>query len=231
VTGIAINIATDLKTSVLAWTAVLAATIAGIAAAWAGYVASDGRRVPRILLPLFVLGCVLALVLGISAQTASPRDAGASVAASDEQVTSRSIQEVSSYTLTSSSGFCPTEDKIDLDTAHSGYGGQAQIGDYIDQCRIEGGLAELVLEDDSIHTPDHSRLLFLPMSDDVLGHDECRVALRATEQLRSAVLLADLNVGNQLCVRTDEGNIAHLTILDMAMSSMSELTIEFTTWE
>jgi hypothetical protein len=151
-TGIVVNIATDLKTSVLAWIAVIAATAAGSIAAWAGYTTDSARRIPQAASVAFVTMCIVALTLGIFA-LASTAGGAATTAAKPAEVSPRVIQDIPSRTLVSSSDFCPTEDKIDLDTARSGHGGQTQLGDYLDTCRVEGGLAELILEEEEIYTP------------------------------------------------------------------------------
>jgi hypothetical protein len=238
VTGIVINVATDLKSSVLAWIAVIAATIACGIATWAGHTTSSARRVPQTMTVVFTTACMLALILGIFALTSTSGDADTTAAASEQQATDtvpadvppHVVQEVASYTLIAAGGFCPTADKVDLDTGDSGYGGQFQLGDYLDECDIDGGLAEVILEDDEIHTPDNSRL-YLLADNDALGYEECRAALGATEQLSSKMPLTELSVGDQICVKTDEGRIARLAILDMGSTEETKITIQFTTWE
>jgi hypothetical protein len=248
VTGVAINIATDLKTSVLAWLAVAVATATAGVVTWAGQLASSGQQVHPATIAAGAVGFVLAVILGLLALVPdSIPDRGNTTEAmeSGQPATTRTateepnrtatpgrvIQNVESYRLVSSSDFCPTSDKVDLDTARSGYGGQSQLGDYIDQCRVEGGLAELVLEQDELHTPKNSQLLYLLEPNEAEGQDECRAALQKIERLRSRVALGELRPDAHVCIKTDQGNIAQVTVLEVSHGLQSEVTVRFTTWE
>jgi hypothetical protein len=257
-----INIATDLKSSLLAWLAVALATLTGGVVAWVAHVAGSGRPVHRAIAIAGVVGVVLVVVLGALALVptfAAENDRSREVAEKEHQsqapntspitapiatpptttpvdrqsqtpTPARVIQNVSSYKLISSSDFCPTGDKVDLDTARSGYGGQPQLGDFMEECRVEGGLAELILEQDELHTPKNSPLLYLLGAAGTNDQGTCRDALRQSERLRSRVSLSELNVGDHMCVKTDQGSVSQVSITSVTRSVEAEMLIQFTTW-
>jgi hypothetical protein len=145
----------------------------------------------------------------------------------------RVIQEVESYELVSSSAFCPTGDKVDLDTAKSGHGGQPQLGEFLGKCETDGGLAELILEDDRIHTPNGQSLL-LPMEHGTVVDDaQCPAVVRQdTSYFISSVSLRDLQAGDYLCVTTDQGNIARVRFdgVDLSFGGKARVVVSYTAW-
>ncbi|MFC4857258.1 hypothetical protein [Actinophytocola glycyrrhizae] len=226
VTGIAVNIATELKTSGLAWASVVVATVAGGVVTFGAQSATSGTRVFRPAVALGVVGCVAAVVLGTFAVAGAADTAAEQGAAGPERV----VQDTASYELVSSDGFCPTGDKVDLDTAQSGHGGQTQLGDYLGECRVEGGLAELILEQDEVHGPGNAPLFSVPRAGAAIGYDECRAAVDASERLRSRLFLDELRNGDTFCAVTDEGRVARISVLDVSVASKARLTIAFVTW-
>jgi hypothetical protein len=260
VTSIVINIATDLKTSFLAWLAVAVATATLGVVTWASQLVGSSRPVRRSLVVAGATGLVLAVVFGIVASVLTlasesdtaevvnqgrqsqgpvlPASSGTPALPTMTAVEERSstvtknrvVQNVASYLLVSASGLCPTSDKIDLDTAHSGYGGQPQVGDILEECRVEGGLAELILERDEIHTPKNSQLLYLLDANKAVDQEICRAAVRQVERLKSRISLSELHIGDHLCVMTDRQNFAQVTIVNLVRGIEAEMTIRFTTW-
>jgi hypothetical protein len=70
---------------------------------------------------------------------------GAATNAPETHNSSQVIKKIESYRLVPADeptieNFCPTRDKIDLDSGQPGYGGQVQLGDHLETCRTEGGL-------------------------------------------------------------------------------------------
>jgi hypothetical protein len=232
VTGIAVNIATDLKTSALAWVAVGVATAASGATGLVRPVTNGGRAV-QLMITVGV-SCALAVTLWIltvaSGAGEDAADTEPGFGAGDPPAESRTVQDVASYELVSSSDFCPTSDKIDLDTARSGYGGQTQLGDYLAKCRVEGGLAELVLEQDEVHGPGNLPRFSTPKPGEEIGRDECLDALAEAERLRNRLPLNELRNGDAFCVLTDQRNVARVSVLAVTAGSETRLTIAFTTW-
>ncbi len=226
VAGAAVNIATELKTSGLAWVSVLVATVAGGVVTFGAQAATSGTRASRQAVAFGGVGCVAAVVLGIFAVAGAADTAAEQDGAGSKQV----VHDMASYELVSSGGFCPTSDKVDLDTAQSGFGGQAQLGDYLEQCRVEGGLAELILEQDEVHGPGNVPLFSVPQAGAVIGYEECRAAVSARERLRTRLFLDELRNGDTFCAVTDESRIARVSVLDVSVGAEARLTIAFTTW-
>ncbi|RSM69647.1 hypothetical protein DMH04_45840 [Kibdelosporangium aridum] len=232
--AIAVNFATDLKTNVFAWIAVPLATLLS------GVVAEAAQRVVRgePIRPLFARPGGRRVAIAISALTLAAMIVSVTVVltvstnAGDvaEGDTRPAVQQEVGYQLISSSGFCPKTDKLDLDTAQPGRGGQPQLGDLFDQCKMDGGLAELVLEPDEIHTPNGSRQLFLLNHGESAGYRRCLAAL--TERLTDRISLRDIRQGSHICVRTDVGNVAQVGVVKVDRSTGSEthVVIDFSVW-
>jgi hypothetical protein len=120
---------------------------------------------------------------------------------------------------------CNDGDKVDLDTGHPGHGSASlQVGPARD-----GGPAEIILEDDRIHSSDTTpRFVIAPGTaataadcENLLGHRSYR---------RVQVGLEDLTEGTKVCVETNE---KHVTLVDVMRISLDpvELRIAFTTWK
>jgi len=141
------------------------------------------------------------------------------------------IEEIDSYHLESAGGFCPTSDKIDLDSGQPGYGGQPQLGDVLDECRTEGGLAELILEEAELHSPNNSQVFVQLDRGTPAGYQQCRAALDGQPDVRSRLPLASLAVDDQVCVLTDRRNIVLVNIKDIdAGLAGSSVTIAYIMW-
>ena len=67
-------------------------------------------------------------------------------------------------------------------------------------------------------------------SSKTVNQDECRAALREAERLRSRISWDELHVGDHICVKTDQGKIAQVTITDMSRAVAATIIIKFTTW-
>jgi len=226
--GLVSNVATSTN-NVLVWVAALAVSVLGAATQWL-LAARTGD--PSTGLWRIAAGLLVALSASIVVLTAL------TTAGVRHPAPPRLINEVDSYSLTSSDGFCPTEDKIDLDSGQPGHGSQPQLGEYDtlpegiqDKCRHEGGLAELILEDDELHGPDGRPTLVLVDG----GHADfaaCRTAVDQTPQSTSRVALSAIAAGDRLCVRTDIGNVALVEIKDVDPSLFAaRITIAFTVWQ
>jgi hypothetical protein len=231
--GVAINVATD-RNDVIAWTAVGLATalvaLANVVLAvqFAGLASSARQRI-GVAAALFSIGVVALVWVILSTEPVGgdPRTDGRS---------GKVIREVDSYSLVSAdepslSNFCPKDDKLDLDSGQPGHGGQAQLGDYVERCRTEGGLAELILERSELHTPDNSRLYKVMRDASTASFDDCNKALGNPAELRARLSLAELSAGAGVCVQTDEGNIALMRVHRIGKAGTeSEVVISFVTW-
>ncbi|MGW5054582.1 hypothetical protein [Actinokineospora sp. NPDC004072] len=104
-------------------------------------------------------------------------------------------------------------DKVDLDTGCPGWGPtRIRVGP--SRC---GELADLILEDDKIHTPGYAPLISRPAG---AGCDDRTAAAVA------AVAVTDLRPGAVLCVRTDKGNTADVRVDEVGPA----VVISFQTW-
>jgi hypothetical protein len=231
--AIAVNFATDLRTDVLAWVAVPLLTLL------AGVVAEVSQRVARgepvrplfarpggrgIAITIAVLTS-LAIVISVTMLLTVP-----DTAAGTAPESARVVQQEAGYPLISSSSLCPKTDKVDLDAARPGRGGQPQLGELIDRCKVDGGLAELVLERDEIHTPNGSRQLFLLKSGESAGYQRCQNVL--TEHLIDRISLREVRQGSHICVRTDVGNVAQVDVVkvDRSAGAETQVVIDFSVW-
>ncbi|MEU7832592.1 MULTISPECIES: hypothetical protein [unclassified Nonomuraea] len=120
---------------------------------------------------------------------------------------------------------CNDGDKVDLDTGTPGHGSSSiQVG-----AAREGGLAEIILEDDHIHGPDTTRR-FVIAPGTAASADDC-VNLLAHENYRQLeVRMDDLKQGAKVCVETNEKKVALVSVMRVSYEPV-ELEIAFTTWE
>jgi hypothetical protein len=115
-------------------------------------------------------------------------------------------------------------DKLDIDTGEPGHGSQVQIPGN----ENPGGLAELILEPERLHTPDDEpRYLRVPDGTAVdPAACEARIASDA-DGMVGTIELTELAQGHTLCVRTDEGLTAVVEVVEHDIGRL--LTINVTT--
>jgi hypothetical protein len=233
--GVTINLATD-RNNFIAWVAVILATVVtgmvNIVVGQFAVLASSTRWRMGVAAAIGAVATVVLvwIVLSTESVDADARSGGQA---------GKVIREADSYSLVSAdevifSNFCPKGDKLDLDSGRPGYGGQTQLGDYLERCRTEGGLAELILERSELHTPDNSRLYRVMRDGRASSYDDCQKSLADPSELRAKLSLRELAVGAGICVRTDEGNIAFMRIREIGTVEggiESELVIDFVTWQ
>jgi hypothetical protein len=123
----------------------------------------------------------------------------------------------------------PETDKIDLDTGERGYGKVVQdLG--LDCQPDDGGRTDVIIEGVEIHSfGDGDKSIALLSAESGSGHASCVTALADNSRRVARVPLRGLGQGSRLCVETDEGRIALITI--KAVSAGPVLTIGYTTWE
>jgi len=130
--------------------------------------------------------------------------------------TQRHTLKVSNNPLTSD------KDKIDLDTGCPGRGSQPQL---VNHC---GRLADLILDPERLHTVDNDpRMLFIPAGASENPAD-CRRALDSEPDPRSGSIdLGRLVKGSAICMKTDEGNIAYASIVELHTGYPATLIIDW----
>jgi hypothetical protein len=233
--AIVVNYATDLDNPWIAWLFVLPVTVLSGLATEHFQRKSRGQPVkPFMTRPMrrgFVIAvCILAVVstiVGVISLTTDP--GGHSSIESPGQNQDR-VQQADDYELISSSAFCPKTDKVDLDTAQPGTGGQPQLGEVISRCKMDGGPAELILEPNEVHTPNGARRLSLLKHGESASFRRCQDALAG--QLVDRVSLRSLRQGSSICVRTDTGNIAQVEVAAVGRTAAAEarMVIDFSVW-
>lgn len=120
------------------------------------------------------------------------------------------------------------EDKIDLDTGMRGHGVQPQIP--YPSCASEGGLADLIVDEGQLHTAsdNHDTLLLVPRNTQDVGAAEC-AAMTSGARLAHTLPLRRLRAGDRLCVRTDKGRVALVTL--RTISAGSTLRLDYVVWQ
>ncbi|GII65591.1 hypothetical protein Skr01_56760 [Sphaerisporangium krabiense] len=128
-----------------------------------------------------------------------------------------------SYTLHASSWISTNDrDKVDLDTGHPGHGrASLQVGPARD-----GGPAEIILEDDSIHGADPKVSYTLTRA---TTYAACAAALAREGDHLTEIPLDRLGPGSRFCVTTDEKRLSLVRVV-ARNSETAELVIAFTTW-
>jgi len=122
------------------------------------------------------------------------------------------------------------QDKVDLDTACPGWGGMSiRLGP-----RRCGELADLIVDEEGIHTPEGKPQMLRPPSEPTAGYETCRTMLgqRVNDKM-SIIETDDLKPGVTLCVETDKRNIAIVRVDEVgldAMGNLEKVTISFTIW-
>jgi hypothetical protein len=142
------------------------------------------------------------------------------------------VVETRNYTLTISS-FVDTndQDKIDLDTGCPGWGSmRPRFGP--SRC---GELADLILDEEGLHSSDGRPTLVKLVSPSHAGYDDCQAALDdEPDHTVSRIDVDDIGGGSELCVRTDLNKVALVRIDDLALDALGQpqvLTISFTVWD
>ncbi|MGK5532361.1 hypothetical protein [Streptomyces sp. URMC 129] len=128
--------------------------------------------------------------------------------------------QAGTYVLKESNNpFTSDNDKLDIDTGLPGHGSQPQIRPNA------GGLADLIMEPERLHTPDDEpRLMLTTGSPTDLA--ACDAALSATPaNARGSIPHHELTSGAVLCVRTDLGLTATVEIQDFTPAYPASLTI------
>lgn len=166
-------------------------------------------------------------VLGLATIAASLRqdEAGGGGGSPDEPGSPSVLVEDDSYRLVPSDFFSSNdEDKVDLDTGEPGYGSSSIL---VGEAR-EGGPAELILENDQVHTG-HDAVDYALVADPAPSHGACAEALADGANLTQGIDLDDLRVGSAFCVRTNDGNIARVQVRELSLDDV-EMTVAFRTW-
>ena len=179
------------------------------------------RRRRRLVVPV-----VAAVVAVAAVMVWAPWSGGDPVAEGAGLVESRR----GTVTLVPESFACTSgvEDKIDLDTGQRGHGVQPQIP--YSSCASEGGLADLIVDEGRLHTASENQdtILLVPRDETDLDGARC-VVLIADGRLDHTLSLGDLRVGDRLCVRTDRGRVALVTL--RRISAGSTVVIHYVVWE
>lgn len=121
-------------------------------------------------------------------------------------------------------------DKIDLDTGLRGHGVQPQIP--YASCASEGGLADLIVDPNEIHSASEHQdtIVLVPRDAGSLDGAACHAMITSPDVIRQHSLALDgLRAGDRLCVRTDKGHVALVTI--RKLSPGSHVLIDFVLWE
>ncbi|NUP00186.1 MAG: hypothetical protein HOW59_19905 [Nonomuraea sp.] len=120
-------------------------------------------------------------------------------------------------------------DKIDLDTGERGYG--KIVEDFgADLQPDDGGRADLFIEETSVHAfSDSDRKLVVLKADEPATYASCSGGLADDARRVARIPLDDIDSGTRLCVQTDKGRAALVTVL--RESDGPVLTIAYTTWE
>jgi hypothetical protein len=122
------------------------------------------------------------------------------------------------------------DDKIDLDTGLRGHGVQPQIP--YASCASEGGLADLIVDENEIHSASKYQDTIVLVPRDAGNPDgaACHAMIISPDaNLQHSLPLGDLRAGDRLCVRTDKGHVALVTI--RKISADSHVLIDFVLWE
>ncbi|MBO0821012.1 MAG: hypothetical protein J2P26_09210, partial [Nocardiopsaceae bacterium] len=135
------------------------------------------------------------------------------------------------YVLRPSSFFdTNTQDKVDLDTGCPGWG---DMHPHVGPSRC-GGLADLVVEDDSLHTADSRPDIVALPPGATANESSCRSLLSATpNDAVYSIPATSLRNREVLCVRTDIGNTAVVHIRKVVTDGAGQLaavTIDFKMW-
>ncbi|WP_330230600.1 hypothetical protein OHA40_32415 [Nocardia sp. NBC_00508] len=86
---------------------------------------------------------------------------------------------------------------------------------------------------DSLNAMSHGTPRFSIPTDEATGHDahdRCRVVAAGSWTKTLANLYA-LHIGNTICVRTDQGNLAALTLTHVPSVAEQYLEFDFVTWQ
>lgn len=116
------------------------------------------------------------------------------------------------------------QDKVDLDTGCPGWGSM----DILIGPQRCGEKAELILEEDTLHTPDNATPIVQPSGGTRANQAACRELLSKSGG-PGEIPLSDLADGAELCVRTDKGRIAAVHVVSLTGSPV--LTIDFEVWD
>jgi hypothetical protein len=142
------------------------------------------------------------------------------------EVLRKSSYELAPATITCLDG---VEDKVDLDTGKRGHGDQPSIP----MCTADGGLADLILETDSIHTSSKNRRNLLTVertAEATASFCASRIASPSASR-QYAIPLGTLADGAQLCVQTDRDRIARVTVAHVPTQSAPTMLIDFVVWQ
>jgi hypothetical protein len=126
--------------------------------------------------------------------------------------------------LVSNSPLSCDKDKFDLDTRAPGHGDMPQLN----ACNHGGRRAELILDPERLHTPSDDPLM-LPLNDgQPADFETCFAALNGSAgKTVGSLPTSELHEQSRLCVRTDEGLIAAVTVLDR---TSGRLAFSATVW-
>jgi hypothetical protein len=163
---------------------------------------------------------------GPEAKQSPPASAGQAPATGIEP-----FLEKDGYVLRRSSSIATNDqDKIDLDTGCPGWGGMhPRLGP--SRC---GELAELILDQEGIHTAENRPLLIELEQDSAANYESCIAALGAKPARNLSQIEVDsLQANDRICVETDLENIALVQINDVSTDTLGELerlTMSFVVW-
>lgn len=180
-----------------------------------------GRKARRLAVPVLVFAVVVAVVVLVVATQWS----------GDPENEWHAVMRGNGVSLVPATFACTSgvEDKIDLDTGKRGHGVQPQIP--YSSCVSEGGLADLIVDDGQLHSASEHRdtILLVPPGENPDGA-RCHAMITSEDAaLTHALPLGSLRAGDQLCVRTDKGRVALVTIRKIAAGS--HLVIDFVVWQ
>lgn len=166
-----------------------------------------------VLVPVLIAGVVwLALALKPGAGSAGSADATVVF-----QVERQELQ-------VSNSPLSCDKDKFDLDTNAPGHGDMPQLN----VCNHGGRRADLILDPERLHTPSDDPLMLSLAGDQPADYRTCSAALDGSAgKTVGSLPISELGARSQLCLKTDEGLIAAVSVLDRASG---RLTFSATVW-
>jgi hypothetical protein len=189
------------------------------------------RRYRRIAIQGVAATVLVVAAAGIYSSTTGGSHQPPSASTPTGPAPGRPLIERTGYLLSPSS--VPTtndQDKVDLDTGCPGWGDmKPRIGP--PRC---GELADLVVDEEGLHTRDGGPHLLLPPAGQAAGYGLCRAGLGAEpDQGVNQIDVDALATAGSFCVETDRGNIAAVRVgkvtADTA-ANLATLTIDFIVW-
>lgn len=192
---------------------------------------SGSRRYRRIVIQGVAAAALFVAAAGIYSSTTGGSHQPPSASTPTGPVPGRPLIERTGYLLSPSSvPITNDQDKVDLDTGCPGWGDMIpRIGP-----RRCGELADLIVDEEGLHTRDGGPHLLLPATGQAAEYDLCRAGLGAEpDQGVNQIDVGALTAAGSFCVETDRGNIAAVRVGKVtadAAEHLAALTIDFTVW-